>query len=125
MGKLVTIPAFYLNTMIFRENVQKNLNVSKGGFTPATSTPQNEIIHEQVLHHHRSQRTVLGTGTVPSSIVPMCFLFHILKKEFFRATLPCFFNGKFFLIKYDKKMRIAKNIILVFRFFHAHVFEFS
>ena len=74
MGKLVTIPAFYLNTMIFRENVQKKPERSEG-FTPATSTPQNEIIHEQVLHHHRSQRTVLGTGTVPSSIVPMFFYF--------------------------------------------------
>jgi hypothetical protein len=75
MGKLVTIPAFYLNTMIFRENIQKKPELLGGGFTPATSTPQNEIIHEQVLHHHRSQRTDLGTGTVPCSIVPMFFYF--------------------------------------------------
>ena len=81
--------------MIFRENVQKKPERSRG-FTPATSTPQNEIIHEQVLHRHRSKRTVLGTGTVPSSILPLLYISSPEKGILLCQIFPVFLMDNFF-----------------------------
>jgi hypothetical protein len=83
MGKVVTIPALYLNTTIFIENFKK-LKRFKRGFRPRRfDSKKNAIITEEVLHRHRSKRTVLGTGTVLSFISYLLFISYPEKKKFF------------------------------------------
>jgi hypothetical protein len=66
--------------------VKKNLT-AQGEFTPAASTPQNAIFHEQVILRHRSKRTALATSTVPSTILP---LLYISSPE--KGIFPCHYS---------------------------------
>lgn len=85
----VTISASYLNTAIFIGKAQKTRKTTD--FSPRNLRPPNAKPPKQVIRHHRVKRRGGSVGQARSSPSSyLCFLFHLLIKEFYRA-IPFFF----------------------------------
>jgi len=81
MNRLVTIPAFYLNTMIFMGNAQYQDKRSTGVSPPPMWLPKNAITPGQVLQHHHAQcRGGMGEQALSPQLLYQCFVFHIRAK---------------------------------------------